>query len=370
MQTLHHLWSTLELSPGLSNVLSEWQRRLGPHFDIVRPWFRPTDRRATSLQCPRPGSGCLRKVVDYGDGEIIAVCNGEDQCCDEITLSPEEIIVHKLDLRTLSSIVANVLKIPLEFAPVEGFYQLFLVGKIQPVASQRFHVFLTIQGDKEITRNVVVGLLGKMDAPFVLMSLTDQSVDREMVHLIARNRSRITYLEDLLVWDDVNKALVGVESASEWLADFAKQAAPEMTQAGSMDYFPTPAGAHWEHFTFEFLADHALLVRCKGIQQPRQLEPEHLGMKNQINGRPTQQWIVLMALAIHGGQLSWKNNKENSKLKAQKQALSKKLRQYFLLDDEPIPWKRNQGAFETRFVLRQYRSKNHDWFQNEMSNLE
>ena len=371
MQSMHHLWSTLELSPGLSNILPEWKRRLGTSFDVVRPWFRPTDRRATSFPYSLPGgSSCLHRVVDYGDGEIIAVCNDEDQYCDEITLTPEDIIVHKLDLRTLASVVAKTLGISFEFAPEEGVYQTFLVGKIQPFASRRFPVFLTVQGDKDLMRNVIVSLISKTDTPFILLSLTDQSVDREMKDMLTRNRSQLIYLEDLLVWDDVNETLVEVESVSGLLAEFAKQAAPEITQMGSMEHFPTPPGASWEHFTFEFLADSALLVWCKGIQKPRQLEPEHLGMKRQDNGQATKQWLLLRILARLGGRLTWKDRDASKKFKDHKYSLSKKLREYFLLDEDPIPWKRREHAFETRFILRQYRPQRADDIQQELDSLE
>ncbi|CAK0767740.1 conserved hypothetical protein [uncultured Gammaproteobacteria bacterium] len=371
MQSIHHLWSILEQSPGLKNIMPEWQRRLGTTFDVARLWFRPTNQRSTSFPCPSPGgNGCPRRVVDHGNDEIVAVCNDEDQYCDKITLAPGDIIIHDLDLRALGTILAQIFDFTPEFAPIDGLYQTFLLGKIQPIANRRFPVFLTIQRDKANMKDAAVCLLAKTDTPFVLLSPTGKFVDTEMTTLLARNKSRFMPLEEILVWDAEIESLTGTESVSGWLTDFAKQAAPEITQLGSMDHFPTPSGASWEHFTFEFLGDQAMLVRCKGVQQPRQLEPEHLGMKNQINGKPTQQWIILMALAVDGGQLSWRNKNDNSKLKAQKQALSKKLKQYFLLDDEPVPWKRNLSSFETRFVLRQYRSKNNDWFQSEMSNFE
>ena len=371
MQPIHQLWSILEQSPGLSNTLPEWQRRLGTHFDVVRPWFRPTDHRATSFEYSLPGGNtCLHRVVDHGDGEIIAVCNDEDRYCDKITLSPGDIIINKLDFRTLASVVAQVFNFPPEFAPVEGFYQTFLLGKIQPIGSRRFPIFLTIQRDKANMKDAAVCLLAKTDTPFVLLSPTGKSVDREMADLLAHHKSQFMLLEDILAWDEINRNLTGTEAAPALLSDFVRQAAPETTKLGPMDHFPTPPGASWEHFTFEFLADAVLLVRCKGVQQTRQLEPEHLGMKRQDNGEFTKQWLLLKILARYGGRLTWKDRGASQKVKDHKYSLSKKLREYFQLDEDPIPWKRKEHAFETRFILRQYQPQRGDNIQQEMDSLD
>ncbi len=371
MQPIPQLWSILEQSPGLSNIMPEWQRRLDTTFEVARHWFRPTNRRGTTFPCQSPGAnGCHMRVVEHSNDNIVAVCNDEDPYCDRIQLSPADIIVHDLDLRTLASIVAQVFDFSPEFAPVEGLYQTFLVGKIQPIGSRRFPIFLTIQGDKANMKDAAVCLLAKIDTPFVLLSPTGKSVDKEMADLLARHKSRFILLEDILVWDEVNGSLTGTEAAPGLLADFVTQAAPEITQMGSMEHFPTPPGASWEHFTFEFLADSALLVWCKGIQKPRQLEPEHLGMKRQDNGQATKQWLLLRVLARLGGRLTWKDGDASKKFKDHKYSLSKKLREYFLLDEDPIPWKRREHAFETRFILRQYRPQRADDIQQELDSLE
>ncbi|MBC8285867.1 MAG: hypothetical protein H8E42_00180 [Nitrospinae bacterium] len=308
--------------------------------------------------------------MDYGDNEIIAVCNDENQYCDDISLLPNDIIIHELDRRKLADMVAQALGIQPAFTPLEGFYQTFMVGEIQQFGSRRFPVFLTIQLNKGAMRDVTIRLLTKADTPILLLGGTKNMVDLEMTDLLARHKSRFVPLEDLLIQDDLGKRLTEVISARVLLYDFLELATPDQTPENTSEYFPTPPGAKWEHFIFEFLADSVLNVRCKGVKQPQRLEPEHLGMKRKDNGKPTLQWVLLMALAVERGHLSWESQHANPKVKAQKQALSKKLRRYFLLDEEPIPWKRNPDAFETRFVLRHYISSNYDWLKNEWKNLE
>ncbi len=371
MLPTHHFWSTLDRSPGQFNILPEWRRRLGSDFEIVSLLFRPTDYRAKSVSCPSPGgSGCPRRVVDYGDGEIIAVCNDEDEGCDDITLSPEDIIVHELDHRKLTVIVARALEIRPTFSPLDGFFQTFKVGDINPGGSRRFPVFLTIQLDANALRDVTSRLLAKSREPFVLLTFTGDMIDLEMEDLLARNKSCFMALADILIRDDQAGDLVGVKPAYELLSSFIRDAAPELTAVDSMSHFPTPPGACWEHFTFEFLADSALLVRCKGVPQARRLEPEHLGMKNLTNGNPSHQWLLLRIFALSGGHLSWESRHADPKLKNQKQILSRKLKRYFHIDDEPIPWKRQSRAWETLFVLRRYQPPQDDRKRTEQSIFE
>ena len=355
MQSTHDLWSALESVPAQSNILAAWQRLLGSDFHIACSFFRPTDRRASRFPCPyHGGDGCPRRVVDYGDGEIIAVCNDEDGECDDITLSPEDIISHELDRRKMVEVVAKVLEIKPAFAPLEEFHRTFMVGEISAGGSRRFSVILTTPLDADSLLGIMPRLLFKLQVPFILLTYTKNMVSLEMKEMMDRNKSCFMSLDEILVWDEQAGGLVGGMPADKLLAGFLEKAAPELIKSNLMDHFPTPPGACWEHFIFEFLADSVLLVRCKGVHQPMRLEPEHLGMKNMKNGEPTKQWGLLKILAISGGSLSWQSQEAHSKIKPQKQILSRKLKSFFHIDDEPIPWKRGVGAWETQFILRQY----------------
>ena len=377
MHSSYHLWSTLAGVPGISNVLPEWQRLLGADFVMASSLFRPTDYRVSSFFCPSPGgNGCPRRVVDYGDGEIIAVCNDEEQGCDNIILRPEDIVVHELDRHKLSTMIAQALDIQPAFSPLEGFHQTFLVGEIKPGGSQRFPVFLTMPLKADALRGITARLLAKVREPFLLLIFTKNLLDLDMADLLIRNKSRFMTLEDILVWDVSSRGFIGKRPANELLAEFMEKAAPELANPESMNYFPTPSGADWAHFMFEFIADEVMLVRCKGVHQPRRIEPEHLGMKNRITGKPTDQWILLKIIALSGGHLSWKNKGANRKNEKQKHLLSKKLRHFFKIDQDPIPWKRQEKAWETRFILRKYQPPPDDrteakttLFEEEFSNL-
>ncbi len=336
MQSTHDLWSAFESVPAESNILPEWQRLLGPDFHIASSFFRPTDYRASSFPCPRPGGdGCPRRVVDYGDGEIIAVCNDEDEGCDDITLSAEDIISHELDRRKMVEVVANALEIESKFAHLEGFHRTFMVGEINAGGSRRFSVFLTTPLDADSLLGIMARLLSKLRAPFLLLTYTKNIVSQEMIEMMDRNKSCFMALDEILVWDEQAGGLIGRMPADELISGFLEKAAPELAMSDSINHFPTPPGACWEHFIFEFLADSVLLVRCKGVHQPMRLEPEQLGMKIQSNGKPTKQWLLLKIFALSGGYLSWDCQHADKQVKNQKQILSRKLKSFSILMMNP-----------------------------------
>jgi hypothetical protein len=361
MQSTHDLWSALERVPAQSNILAAWQRLLGSDFHIACSFFRPTDRRASRFPCPRHGGdGCPRRVVDYGGGEIIAVCNDEYEGCDDITLSPEDIISHELDRRKMVEVVAKALEIQPAFAPLEEFHRTSMVGEVNAGGSRRFPVILATPLDADSLLGIMTRLLFKLQVPFILLTYTKNMVSLEMKEMMDRNKSCFMALDEILVWNEQAGGLVGGVPADELLSGFIEKAAPELTKSNSMDHFPTPPGARWEHFIFEFLADSVLLVRCKGVHQTMRLEPEQLGMKNMKNGKSTKQWELLKIFALLGGSLSWGSQHADPQIKNRKQILSKKLKSFFHIDDEPIPWKRGVGAWETQFILRQYQSHNYE----------
>ncbi|MBF0186250.1 MAG: hypothetical protein HQM06_17925 [Magnetococcales bacterium] len=369
MPTAHPLWSVLEISPGQGNILPEWRRLLGTGFDTIQFLLRPTDFRVSNFPYPGPGGyRCVHRVVDCGNGKIVAVCNDEEQGCDNIMLSPADIIVYELNRGKLAELLAHSLHLQPAFSAVEGLHQTFLVGDLLYKGSRYFPVFLTLNVslDRNVLCEVAAHLLAKIGTPLILLGPTRNMVTPALTDLMTRNKSCFLPLSDLLVRDDSNGTLTKNQAVDGLVANFIKLAAPDLALADPMQHFPTPPDASWEQFTFEFLADELLIVRCKGVPNQRQVEPEHLNMKRRDNGKPTLQWVLLMGLARNAGRLSWSNQNDNSKLKAQKQALSRKLKHYFLLNEEPIPWQKQSHEFESRFILRQYKPKNREWFQNEM----
>src|SRR5437867_12145043 len=101
MRPLTRLWRSLEAIPGLIAAPALWEAYCGPDFDVIRPHLRPTETMGSIYPCPRMGTGhCSRRIVDYGDGGIAAICRDPHQVCDTVKLTALDALLHEVDLRS------------------------------------------------------------------------------------------------------------------------------------------------------------------------------------------------------------------------------------------------------------------------------
>jgi len=69
------------------------------------------------------------------------------------------------------------------------------------------------------------------------------------------------------------------------------------------------------------------------------------------NGNPTVLWELLRAFAESRGQIDWQSQHASFKIKDQKPQLSKKLRQFFRLPDDPIEHLK-KGGYRCLFNIK------------------
>lgn len=349
MRCLRRLWPALEALPGLAAVAQEWKDRFGEDFDAGQELLRLTDRRAEAYPCPSPGGvGCPRRVVDHGNGRLVAVCGDRPKRCDKLILTKQDIAVHELDARKLCVAVAVAFGIEPVFDEIAGFRQTYRLGDYHPLAGKRFPIFLTIQTDRASLAGVATLLCGATESAFILLAPTLQLVDVAITDLLGRRRARLVALADLFERDDTG-AMVANGAGGLILAEFHRVVIPEEGSRG-MKNFPTPPGAGWGDIVLEFRAEEVIIAACMGIT--RRVEPEDMGMKNAKNGRPTLQWTTLQAMARSNGRLECRDPKAFDRIKSHKYQVSKKLRAYFQIEDDPIEWDATESNWKARFTLR------------------
>ena len=149
---------------------------------------------------------------------------------------------------------------------------------------------------------------------------------------------------DALGADD-HGTLVGQHASAGVFAPVRQSVTP-----GPQRAWVLPPDARWEELAFDFVEFEVINVRFRS--ETRRFEPEHLGMKNRKNGRPTLQWTLLQQLALAGGELDWRDRGATSSIKKQKQALSDRLKAAFGIEGNPIKWDEARSAYVARFVLR------------------
>ena len=75
-------------------------------------------------------------------------------------------------------------------------------------------------------------------------------------------------------------------------------------------------------------------------------------MANTRNGNPTIPWELLRAFAESRGQIDWQSQHASFKVRDQKPRLSKKLREFFRLKDEPIEYLKEEGCYRCLFTIK------------------
>ena len=348
MRRLYRLWPALEALPGLAAVTEEWKDRLADDFNASRDLLRLTNRRAEAYPCPSPGgTGCPRHVVDHGKGGIIAVCGDDPKRCDRLVLTKRDIVIHELDARKLCVAAAVAFGVDPAFDQITGLRRTFRVGDYHPEAGKRFPIFLTIPMDHALLRDVAARLCAATEPAFILLVPTLQFVDVTMTDLLSRRQARFVALADIFEKTASGK-LAETGAARALLAEFHATVMPGRKAAPMR--FPAPPGSRWEDIVMEFRAEEVINIRCRDIT--RRVEPEHLGMKSQKNGKPTNQWVLLQSFARREGLITWGDPEANDRIKQQKRQLSKKLRAFFGIEDDPIVWDQEEQGYRTRFIVR------------------
>ena len=110
-----------------------------------------------------------------------------------------------------------------------------------------------------------------------------------------------------------------------------------------------PADARWESIKITFIKENEVNIyyknKDKGIFTCQQLN-----MWNKRDKKPDYQWELLTILSQNNGQLDWDNPAANKRIKMTKCNLSKKIRNFFRIIDDPfLPYK-EQKCYKLKFI--------------------
>ncbi|MDI6809814.1 MAG: hypothetical protein QME66_12695 [Candidatus Eisenbacteria bacterium] len=116
-----------------------------------------------------------------------------------------------------------------------------------------------------------------------------------------------------------------------------------------------PPGLKWEEITIRFLDGHEVILQIRGKNYHATFEL--MGFQDKRKKKfedmtPNRQWELLRELAENGGEISWANKAANLKLKKQKQQLTKRLKRYFGIKEDPFYdyWKERSYRIRLRLV--------------------
>jgi hypothetical protein len=334
-------WRKIADLAGGRGVQAEWQ-------NFPAELLTLTNDEATAIPC-NGRSGCYMNVVKHGPGDIVGICTSEAKQCDRRTLSKTEIAIYRLNHQQLAKKIAEAIGFTEDLEQISGQGPLWKLGALNPQAEHNFTVYCFLGQTASQLEKVINQLCMINQTPFLLLASFSGQISAACSDASNRHKSKVLGIDDILSANEAG-GVQGKENAQTVVQRWLDNVLPKSAKPGSEYRFPTPAGATWEQFVFEFTATEMLLVTCGKIVE--RLEPEHLKMKNQRSGKPTLQWTLLRSLAVKGGSLTWQDDDATDRVKKQKQELANKLKATFQLTDDPIPHSDSEKTYKARFVIK------------------
>jgi hypothetical protein len=100
-------WQALEAIPGTSAVAADWQPLTGEFFPAFKSAFLQADRESAAVFPCRRECGCRHRVVTHASGRMVAVCDCDPWNCEDIPLTPDDVVVWQLNRQKLGRAIAR-----------------------------------------------------------------------------------------------------------------------------------------------------------------------------------------------------------------------------------------------------------------------
>lgn len=354
-------WRRITDLPNGIGVITEWR-------DFPSTLLQVMQEPASAIPCDRH-AGCYMNVVEHAPGDIIGVCTSDAQRCAKRVLKKQEVAAYRLNHSKLFSYLASAIGFVASTQQIGEVGKLWRLGQITPQGQMAFPVYCFLghsvtQIDKAFHHVCLIEPL-----PFLLVVPYGLIASPASHDAAMRRQSKIIGLDDALNIQ-ANGAIVAKPSLSQLLDGWLSHLLPKTDKPSEDNRFPTPAGTSWKDITITFLARDIISIKC-GNETAVNYERLHIpGMfvASQREKKPTDRWFLLMAFALWGPTLNRENlrtlyrHDDWNRMRTQKSSLSKSLKQFFGLDEEPITY--DKKAYEYQPILRIRQDTNcdlNDW---------
>lgn len=345
------LWQFLEEHPKQNAPWCEWQDAFGGWDSFTgfeRKFLQLTSQRASAVNCRTDcGLGCPRKVVEHAADDIVAVCPEQEE--KPYSLNKRDVLVYTLNRSAFHKSICSGLGITLNENALDGIPRVCRVGDFIPTAGYSFPVYLTFKDNPEelleSVRNIT--LLGQ--GPFALLIPTRNQLTPRIEDQLQRSGSISLVLSEEFSIQG-NGSLKAARSVTDVFAVF--QAEVPEPDSGGMVHFDTPAGISWSGITIKFVDGHTVSIHT--TKSHGRYNYTQMGLANNRNGNPTVHWTLLRDFAENRGIIDNTSPKDTPfhHMPKRKQDLSKKLRQFFRLTNDPIEYLKEEGCYRCLFTIK------------------
>ena len=342
------LWEALEAIPGSATVSAEWRSRLGDAFESAWVFFRPNGKLASFHPCTvRDGCGCDHQVIFHGPEDIVAGWRCESGL---ETFRPDrsDIVLYELDRAVLDAAVAAAFGLVTEGGSKTDLHGTTRLGVYSPYAGFRFPAYLTIQLEPTELEDVVDGLLGRNETPFLLLAPTRDLCLSAAEDRLSRRNSIFVPLSENLAITDIRRFRL-LRPLDDVLAEFRSVVLPKADDDDGMVFFPTPPDAIWGNVTIRFKDGLTVFVKAKSASGT--FSYTQMGMANKKSANPTLQWKLLQSFAEEGGVMTWKSPHADRKNQKRREVLAKNLQRFFRIESDPIALTENGKGWRVLFSL-------------------
>ncbi len=348
MTTLKRWWRSLESVIGLAEVTRAWEKLLGPEYEPMAGFLRPSGALAQSVPCPAEHDcGCAHYVVEHSPDHAVAVCQCEPQRCDTFPVAKSDRVIFEVNQSLLGTALASALGIEPEFEKLRDSYMTFRLGTYSPLAGYEFPVFLCIQFDPYELQMAMATLIATLDSPIIVLVPTRDLVNPTVMDMVNRRGCCLLALENFINIE--GGMLIAHPPLETLLSKFKDLHVPAFDDQSSMTFFSTPPGSSWENVSVRFVDGHKVAVRVKserGIFNYTQM-----GMASAKNGEPTVQWKLLQDFAEERGVITWRSPKADPNLKRRKSSLASNLYDFFRIKGDPFIYDENAKGWRARFTI-------------------
>ncbi|MDB6034902.1 MAG: hypothetical protein JWM16_5240 [Verrucomicrobiales bacterium] len=270
------MWRSLEAVHGFSAVGTLWRLELGVEFEpLAANFLRKRTTAASSFPCA-VGCGCMHLVVPGGE---VAVCQCEPPCCNDITVSPKELVVWELDVVKLG----RALSWAFGCEPLHLRLLIPHTVQIGAFSSSATPLFLTTAQGRDEFQETITGLVADSKGPAFLVGWTMRYVDSRCKELL--DRAKIQYL-DL-------ESYVKIESDGKLVA--SRPAQEVFERALQVQALPRDDGQHFRVPESvppqEKILSQGKLRYCPGFNDVW-LDDQHFDLRERKKARLCIQYLV------------------------------------------------------------------------------
>ena len=190
-------WKWLESRPNRTAVMAEWRSASGRCLPAIKSMLTPLEQRTTIYPNSQP-HGSPMKVVIHGDEQIVAIDESDWQ--NRVVLKPDDIVLYRLDLRSLRIMLCNTLDgLSIAKTPVDQNATCLQIGNWEPKKAARFPVYLLLCQNINLLRHQVAEMItNRNKKAAILLTLSRMNWDDALVSSLKMNNMLLAPLCEII----------------------------------------------------------------------------------------------------------------------------------------------------------------------------